>query len=206
MSDLAMNEIAANPRDSAAPPQRDGALSHHDAHQSLDARRDRRLGSSPSCSPCRSSPAAPDPGPVLRPDHAVPGAILEPARRLCRAGLGRPAGLRRARRLSAVRARHPVRPRSDVPIVLSGFVTALGRAAHRLRRVPPARPLFRDRHLGGGRSVPAAAGAVQVARRRHRHLAAARRHQRFLRRHCRSPSCSACAPPPRATSSPTGWR
>ena len=64
--------------------------------------------------------------------------------------------------------------------MLSGFVTALvalptAFVVFRLRGA-----LFRDRHLGGGGSVPAAAGAVQVARRRHRHLAAARRHQRFF--------------------------
>ena len=41
------------------------------------------------------------------------GEPVEPARRLCRAGVGRPAGLRRARRLSAVRAGHPRRRAPD---------------------------------------------------------------------------------------------
>ena len=52
------------------------------------------------------------------------------------------------------------------------------RRADRARRVPPARRLFRHRHLGGRRGLPAGVRPVQVAGRRHRHVAAAVRHQR----------------------------
>ena len=76
----------------------------------------------------------------------------------------------------------PVRHRSAAGHPAGRAWHGARRAADRLRRVPPARPLFRHRHLGGGRSVPAAAGAVQVARRRHRHVAAEGRDQRILRR------------------------
>ena len=54
----------------------------------------------------------PDQRPDLRAHHAGAGAILEPAGRLCGPGLGRPAGLRRPRRLSAVRADPARRARS----------------------------------------------------------------------------------------------
>ena len=59
-----------------------------------------------------------------------------------------------------------------VAILLGGLVAGRPRPADRARRLPPARRLFRHRHLGRGRGLPAGAGAGQVARRRHRHLAA----------------------------------
>ena len=110
------------------------------------------------------------------------GQPVEPARRLCRPGVGRPAGLCRAWRLPAVRARHAARRPSA------------RRHPHRRRRrgdrrgagggadLPPARRLFRHRHLGGGGSVPPARVADLGARRRLRHQPAGRhRHRRWRR-------------------------
>ena len=65
-------------------------------------------------------------------------------------------------------------------IALAGLRRGALRVPDRLRRVPPARRLFRDRHLGGGRGLPPGARAVEAAGRRHRHVAAALRHQRFV--------------------------
>ena len=74
------------------------------------------------------------------------------------------------------------RPRPGAVDPARGARHGGGLAADRLCRLSPARSLFRHRHLGRGGSVPAAARAIQGARRRHRHVAAAHRHQRFLPR------------------------
>ena len=121
----------------------------------------------------------PDPGSDLPVLHAGAGAMLEPARRLCRPDLGRPAGLRRARRLPACsrsRSLGGIDPLLAIP--LAGVVSAAVRAADRAHRVPAPRRLFRDRQLGGGRGLSAGVRAVQAARRRHRHVADAVGHHR----------------------------
>ena len=95
-------------------------------------------------------------GPVLHPDHAGAGADLEPARRLCRARLGRPAGLRRLRRLRDVRGRHPRRAGTRFSrSCWRGIAAPLLAIPTAFFAVPPARRLFRHRHLGHGRGVPA---------------------------------------------------
>ena len=152
---------------------------------------------------CRPRAAA---GPVLRPHHAGAGAILEPARRLCRAGLGRPAGLRRARRLRAVRATLIARPRSADRHPARRPRRRAPRAADRARRLPPARRLFRDRHLGGGGGLPAAPRAGEVARRRHRHVARTRRSPTMAGLGWIARDSSACARPAARDIAPTGWR
>ena len=115
-----------------------------------------------------------DPGPVLHPDHADAGAALEPARRLWRPGIGRPAGVRRHRRLCDVCRRHPARLESCLGDPAWRPRGAAARCPDCLLRLPPARRLFRHRHLGDRRGDPPAGRAVEGARRRHRHLAAAR--------------------------------
>ena len=136
---------------------RRSAFAHRDRDARLARRRRRRRAarSARAGRCCRPSPAA-----TLIQDlffvfyHAGAGAVLEPARRLCRAGLGRPAGLRRARRLSAVRAHASsaasIRCSRSCSPALVAALLALPTA---LRRVPPARRLFRHRHLGGGRGL-----------------------------------------------------
>ena len=80
-------------------------------------------------------------------------------------------------------------------------------AADRLLRLPPARGLFRHRHLGDRRGDAPAGRPVEGAWRRHRHHPAARGDVAIIwgveldRRRC-----SACATPRRATAWPTGWR
>ena len=102
--------------------------------------------------------------------------MLEPARRLCRPDLRRPAGLCRARRLSPVRAHAHRRPKSIRRNSDRGPRLRAVRAAHRVDRVPPARRLFRDRHLGRGRGLSPRLRPVQAARWRHRNVAHAVRH------------------------------
>ena len=97
------------------------------------------------------------------------GEPVEPARRLCRPGFGRSAGLRRSWRLCIVRARdfagrasdrcHPDRRADRRPGCNSG----------RCADFPSARGLFRDRHLGRRRGVSPAGFASLCARRRLRH-------------------------------------
>ena len=150
------------------------------------------------CQPCRPRR---DPGPDLRVLHAGAGAMLEPAGGLCRAGLGRPAGLCRARRLSPVRADDLRRARSDARDSAGGARVAA------LFAMPTAFVVFRLRgayfaigtwvvaevyrlvlaqikQLGGGTgtSLPAVG------------------HQRRARASNGSRHCSMCARRPRATS------
>ena len=72
----------------------------------------------------------------------------------------------------------------------AGLVAGARRPADGARRVPPARRLFRHRHLGRRRGVPAGPGAGQVAGRRHRHLAADRCRRRDARPRGGRASCS----------------
>ena len=147
-----------------------------------------------------------DPGPVFPAHHAVPGAILEPARRLCRTGVGRPAGLRRARRLSAVRAADPV------GASIRSFPSCWSASSRRWSRCPPpsscsacAAPISRSapgwwRKCSGccwrSSSHSAAAPAPRCRAPPPTNFSPSRR----------SPNGWACAARPPATSSPTGWR
>ena len=80
------------------------------------------------------------------------GADVEPAGRVRRRRLGRPAGVRRSRRLRDDRARQ--RPR-DQPLPLGASSPRVVGADHLdpdgPGRVPAARQLLRDRHLGARR-------------------------------------------------------
>ena len=78
--------------------------------------------------------------------------------------------------------------------------------ADRADRVPPARRLFCDRHLGRGRGLSA---GLRASSRRSA-AAPERRSIPPSPRPCRASNgsrrCSMCARRPRATSPPTGWR
>ena len=65
-----------------------------------------------------------------------------------------------------------------IAILIGGVVAAVLGAADRARRLPPARRLFRHRHLGRGGGLPPDPRAGEAARRRHRHVARPRHHQR----------------------------
>jgi hypothetical protein len=69
--------------------------------------------------------AQPDPGHVLHSHDAGAGAVLEPACRLWRAGLHRPAGLCRHRRLRDVRRCDPLAWIRSLAILLGGVVAVL---------------------------------------------------------------------------------
>ena len=145
------------------------------------------------------------------------GEPVESAGRLRRARLGRPAGLRRIRRLHSVRARHAGGRSSARRHSAGGRRRRHHRGAGRRPDLPPARALFRHRHLGGGGGVPPARGADLGARRRLRHEPAGRgRHldrvepadARVRRstgsRSLRSPS--SCSPSSGCCARATGWR
>ena len=182
-------------------------LPHRHPHAHLAHRRDRRARHrrNPVRRALLRRPRA-DPGSVFPAHHAVPGAILEPARRLCRAGVGRPAGLRRARRLSAVRAS------SSCGASIRSFRSCCRASSRRWSRCPPplscsacAAPISRSapgwwRKCSGccWRSSSRSAAAPAPRCRAPPPTISSRSR--------RSPSCSACARPRRATSSPTGWR
>ena len=97
-----------------------------------------------------------------------------------------------------------INPLLAIPI--AGLVSAALALPTALDRVPPARRLFRDRHLGRGRGLSPGLRAVQGARRRHRNLAVAVGHIERARHRMDQGACSTCARRPRATSSPIGWR
>ena len=117
------------------------------------------------------------PGPVFCLHHAGARPVLEPPCRLCGAGLDRPAGLRRARRLHAVCSYHHRRVRSVAGDPYRRARRRLAGRAHRARRLPAARRLFRHRHMGRRRGLPPHAGADEAARRRHRDLPRPGHHQ-----------------------------
>ena len=104
--------------------------------------------------------------------------------------------------------RHPVRRRSGARRSCSPA------SSRRLLAMPTAffifrlrRRLFRHRHLGRRRSRSGCCFAQWKALGGGTGTSLPRDAPRdMLRRRCRSPSCSACARPRRATSSPTGWR
>ena len=172
----------------------------------------RRRSPASSCSVagrcCRSSPAA-----ALIQDlffvfyHAGAGAVLEPARRLCRPGLGRPAGLRRARRLSAVRAHD----------LLGGSIRC-SRSCSRalvaaLFAVPTAFVVFRLRGAYFAIGTWVVAEVYRLVLAQFKPLGGGTgtslppsRHQRMFRHRMGRRRCSTCARRRRATSSPTGWR
>ena len=117
-----------------------------------------------------------DAGSDLRLLHAGARAVLEPARGyagLVSVGQQAFVGLRRLPAVRADAASPGFDPLLAIPLAASS--AALLGAADRARRVPPARRLFRHRHLGGGGGLSAGPRAGEGARRRHRHLAAARR-------------------------------
>ena len=89
-----------------------------------------------------------------------------------------PAWSRSASRPSSASAPTRCSPRRSslgldplLAILLGGIVAARPRRADGAHRLPPARRLFRHRHLGGGRGLPPDPRAGEAARRRHRHLA-----------------------------------
>ena len=116
----------------------------------------------------------PDSGSDLPLLHAGAGAMLEPARGLCRPGLGRPAGLCRARRLS------PVRAHASSAASIRCSPSCSPALSPRCCALPTALVVFRLRgaYFAIGTWVVAEVyrlvlRAVQAARRRHRHVAAA---------------------------------
>ena len=120
------------------------------------------------------------PGFILHLHHAGAGAVVEPARRLRRLGLGRPASLCRHGRLRAVWRSDPagLGPGAVDPARRAGS-TGAG-SAHRLLRLPLARRLLCHRHLGHRRSRALAGGAMARGRRWYWHLLAALSHQRHV--------------------------
>ena len=173
-----MTEIAHG--EHRRPPAPAGSRSRVDRADTRVAIATRRGARGRACSPCRSSPAArccrtcSSSSPCWRWRNtgtcspAMPGWSRSASRPSSGSA---PTRSSRATLIGQPRSadRHPARRRR------SRLLLALPTA---LRRVPPARRLFRHRHLGGGRGVPAAARAGEAARRRHRHVARTRHHQR----------------------------
>ena len=93
-----------------------------------------------------------------------------------------------------------------IAILIGGAVAMLSRAADGARRLPPARRLLRHRHLGRGGGLSPDPRAGEAARRRHRHVARARHHQRDGRPEMDRRDLRRAGFRRRATSPTTGWR
>jgi hypothetical protein len=84
----------------------------------------------------------------------------------------RPAGFRRHRRLCNVRRCDPRGSIRSRPSSWGASWPLIAGHSHRVLCLPPARRLFRHRHLGHRRGGPPSGGAVAGSRRRHGHVAA----------------------------------